>query len=132
MTADTTFLAHGESRYVALTTFRRDGRPVTTPVWVARDGDALLVTTPAGSGKVKRLRNDDAVTIQPCSRFGKVKDGTAPARGRATVLPAADHDRLAPVIRRKYPIEYRVFMLVERIASRGKREQRLILRLRPD
>jgi hypothetical protein len=44
-------------RFVSLTTFRRDGTPVATPVWIARDGDALVVTTPADSGKVKRLRS---------------------------------------------------------------------------
>ncbi|MDT0352926.1 PNPOx family protein [Pseudonocardia charpentierae] len=31
-------------RFVSLTTFRRDGTPVATPVWIARDGDALVVT----------------------------------------------------------------------------------------
>ena len=35
----------GQSRYIRLTTFRRDGTPVPTPVWQVRDGDRLLVIT---------------------------------------------------------------------------------------
>jgi hypothetical protein len=32
----------GDSRYIALTTYRRDGRPVTTPVWaVPLEGEVL-------------------------------------------------------------------------------------------
>ncbi|MDT7579905.1 MAG: uncharacterized protein QOK35_1169, partial [Pseudonocardiales bacterium] len=44
-----------DEQFVSLSTFRRSGAPVATPVWIARDGDALVVTTIADSGKVKRL-----------------------------------------------------------------------------
>ena len=37
--------------YVSLTTFRRTGVPVSTPVWAAPDGDSLLVWTRTESGK---------------------------------------------------------------------------------
>jgi Pyridoxamine 5'-phosphate oxidase len=41
--------AHGDSRYLALTTYRRDGRPVTTPVWfVALDGKIYVPGRPSG------------------------------------------------------------------------------------
>jgi hypothetical protein len=52
-------------QFVSVTTFRRDGTPVPTPVWIAQDGDALVVTTPAGTGKVKRLRHDPRVEPAP-------------------------------------------------------------------
>ncbi len=42
------------SMFVLLTTYRRDGEAVPTPVWIADDGERLLVTTGAASGKVKR------------------------------------------------------------------------------
>ena len=64
-----------DHRFVSLTTFRRSGTPVATPVWIARDGDALVVTTIVDSGKVKRARRDPRVELQPCTRRGTVADG---------------------------------------------------------
>ena len=52
--------ALGDERFISLTTFLRSGNAVSTPVWIARDGDVLAVTTPAMSGEVKRLRNSPA------------------------------------------------------------------------
>jgi PPOX class probable F420-dependent enzyme len=116
------FIAMGEEKFVSLTTFRRTGAPVSTPVWVARDGDTLVVTTPAGSGKVKRIRRDARVELRPCGRTGKVDPGAATVGGRAVVLddPAA-HDRVAGAVRRKYGLEYLLVMGVERVARRESR-----------
>jgi hypothetical protein len=126
-----TFLALESERFVALTTFRRDGTPVTTPVWIARDGDDLLVTTPSDSGKVKRLRRDDSVRLQPCSRVGRIKPGTVIQTGRAAIQSEADEQRQAGRFREKYGLEYRLFLVVERIMKRGN-APRLLLRIRPD
>ncbi|HEX7662619.1 MAG TPA: PPOX class F420-dependent oxidoreductase [Pseudonocardiaceae bacterium] len=54
------------SRYVLLTTFRKDGRAVPTPVWAARDGQDLVIWTAANTGKIKRLRNNGTVEVSPC------------------------------------------------------------------
>ena len=119
----------GREPFVSLTTFRRSGAPVSTPVWVARDGETLVVTTPSGSGKVKRVRHTPRVELRPCSRTGTVAPGAAVTTAVAEVVsePGAV-DRLGALVRRKYPVEYRVMMLVERIAARGSRD-RVILRL---
>ena len=74
-------------RFISLTTFRRSGEPVPTPVWIARDGDTLVVTTPAESGKVKRLRHHSRVELRPCSRTGRVPAGTARSPGRRRTSP---------------------------------------------
>ena len=67
--------------YVSLATFRRNGRAVETPVWVAGAGDRLYVFSEAKAGKVKRLRNDPRVRLAPCDVRGGVRgewhDGTA-------------------------------------------------------
>ena len=47
-------------QYMALTTYRRSGAGVPTPVWFAQDGDRLFIVTQDGSGKVKRIRNNAA------------------------------------------------------------------------
>ena len=76
----------GAAQYVLLTTFRRDGRAVPTPLWVARDADALVVWTPADAGKVKRLRNRADVTVAPCTFRGEPTGpsvvGTATEKGK--------------------------------------------------
>jgi PPOX class probable F420-dependent enzyme len=114
--------ALADERYVSLTTFRRSGEPVATPVWVARDGDALVVLTPDGTGKVKRLRNDGRAELRPCSRTGRVAPGTPGTPGHATVLTApADAGRVAALMRAKYGLEYRVFRVVEPLVRRGGR-----------
>ncbi|GAB3669676.1 PPOX class F420-dependent oxidoreductase [Actinocorallia lasiicapitis] len=70
-------LARG--KYLLVTTFRKDGRAVPTPVWVIRDGDALGVWTVADSGKVKRIRNNPEVRIGPCDLRGNPTGEDFPA-----------------------------------------------------
>ena len=122
-----TFAALGDERFVSLTTFRRSGVPVATPVWVARDGHDLVVTTPADSGKVKRLRHDARIELRPCTRTGRVDPQAAAVSGVAEVLTDESGREL---IRRKYGLEYRVVMAVERLTRAGRRP-RVLLRIRP-
>lgn len=42
----------GTAKYVSLTTFRKDGTPVATPLWAALDGDRLVLWTRTESWKV--------------------------------------------------------------------------------
>lgn len=131
MPADRTFTALGDQRFLSLTTFRKSGEPVSAPVWVGRDGETLVVTTPANSGKVKRLRNDPRVELRPCGRFGKVKSGAEPVSGVAEIVTApASQKRPRDLIRKKYGLEYRIVMGIERLRRSGN-EERLILRIRP-
>ena len=68
-----------QKQFVLLTTFRRDGRAVPTPVWIVPLDDGLGIWTPGSSGKVKRIRRSGAVTLAPCDRRGTPldKEGTA-------------------------------------------------------
>ncbi|MBO0983046.1 PPOX class F420-dependent oxidoreductase [Rathayibacter sp. SD072] len=115
--------------FVSLTTFRKTGVGVSTPVWIARDGDDLIVTTPRTSGKVKRLRNDPRVTLVPCDRRGRVKEGAPVVEASARIVSDEDTvERLGRVFLGKYRLEYRVFMVIERLVSRGDRT-RVMLRI---
>ena len=70
------------SQYVALTTYRLDGRAVVTPVWAAaRDGRLLIFSNPA-AGKMKRLRNSTRASIAPCTWNGKLTGAQLPATAR--------------------------------------------------
>lgn len=117
----TNFETLAASRYVSLTTFRRDGTPVSTPVWVTRDGDALVVVTGADSGKVRRIRANASVTLAPCDVRGRVHGEAVAAR--ATVLDASDTRRITGLIRRRYG-------LVGWLFSRGSEAGRLGLSIR--
>ena len=57
--------------YVQLTTFRRDGRAVPTPVHLVVDGDAGFFRTWDVAGKAKRLRHTSAVRIAPATFRGR-------------------------------------------------------------
>ncbi len=127
--------AIGRTPYVALTTYRRSGAGVTTPVWIAPTPEGLVVTTGAASGKVKRIRNDARVALQPCGRFGDVAAGAPEVAAVAAVLgPAEDHPEATGVLRRKYGLQYALITVAERLASRrrGVAPERVILRLVPD
>jgi uncharacterized protein len=118
----------GAEKFVALTTFKRDGEGVSTPMWIAREGSELLAWTHADSWKVKRVRRDPRVTLVPCNRVGKVADGDQHVVGQAEVV--ADPTRVARVeemIRRKYGLQYRAVTFVERIAALGRRKDRVAL-----
>jgi uncharacterized protein len=74
--------------FASLTTFRRNGTPVHTPVWFALEEGRIYVVTTADSGKVKRIRNDPRVLLGPCTARGKTLGPEA--GGTARILPAAE------------------------------------------
>jgi uncharacterized protein len=120
----------GEEKFVQLTTFRRDGTPVPTPVWVATGPDgSLVVTTPTGSGKVKRLRHTPEVELRPCSRRGAVPDG-APVVAAFAVVDASEETVTSThrTMGAKYGLEFRLVMGVERLLRRGPVD-RVVLRI---
>jgi len=121
----------GREKFVSLTTFRRSGNAVSTPVWIAQDGDALVVTAAEQTGKVKRLHNDPRVQLRPCSRTGRVRDHSITVSGTAEILTDdQSRSRLIEVIRRKYGLEFRVVMAIERLTRSGP-AMRVILRITP-
>lgn len=98
----------GEPKYILLTTFRRDGTPVATPVWCVRDGRTLRVTTQGSSGKARRIRNDPRVMVAPCDMRGRPK-GPA-VRGTARIDDPERSAVTARLISRRYGLLGR-FML---------------------
>jgi PPOX class probable F420-dependent enzyme len=91
-----------EQKTVVLTTFRKDGTPVGTPVSIAVDGDRAVVRSFEHAGKVKRLRNTPVVEIAPSTTRG-VLTGTA-LRAEARPLTGPEWSQAAHLLRRKYPL----------------------------
>jgi uncharacterized protein len=90
----------GSEKYVLLTTYRKDGSPVATPVWVLPDGAGVAIWTETRSYKVKRVRNDPRVTVAACDIRGKVRGETV--EGTARIVSDAERDHFAKVLGRKY------------------------------
>src|SRR5215510_3318562 len=97
---DTTVDSLGRAQYARVTTYRRDGRAVPTPLWVVRDGDAVAVWTPTKSGKVKRIRRSGAVLVCPCDFRGNPRDEQMV--GTAVILDADGTARVRGLLARKY------------------------------
>jgi uncharacterized protein len=126
--SDSALAALGDEQFLSLTTFRKSGERVSSPMWVARDGHALIMFTPQASGKVKRLRNNPRVELRPCGRFGRVEDGVEPVAGVAEVLTdEASLERATGFIRRKYGLGYRVVMGIERLMKSGQEKRGILL-----
>jgi len=107
-----------------LTTFRRDGTPVATPVWVVKlDGDTVGFWTSSGSGKAKRLAHTTRVTVQPCDVRGRVKQGSAPMDATARVVTGSELDAIRERVIAKYGFATKLTKAVGTLTGivRGKR-----------
>ncbi|AOR30241.1 PPOX class F420-dependent enzyme [Streptomyces fodineus] len=103
----------GSGKYLLVTSYRKNGTPVPTPVWVVRDGDALGVWTAADSFKVKRIRRRADVLVGPCDLRGNPTGEPLPAT--AEIADAATTARYRDLIARKYGIIGRLTLLGSRL-----------------
>jgi PPOX class probable F420-dependent enzyme len=112
-------MAHalGDEAYVSLASYRRDGREVRTPVWVARDGAELVVYTNRNSGKVKRIRREGRVRLAACDARGKVRGEWLEASARLRDEPAARERGITAIVR-KYGWQAQLVMLGARLFGR--------------
>ncbi|GGX19783.1 PPOX class F420-dependent oxidoreductase [Streptomyces lomondensis] len=110
---DTALDRLGAGTYLLITSYRRNGTPVATPVWVVRDGDALGVWTPADSWKVKRIRNRADVLVGPCDRRGNPTGDQVPAT--AEICDPATTARYRRLIARKYGLTGRLTLFGSRL-----------------
>lgn len=76
--------ALGSGKYLLITSYRKNGTGVATPVWVVRDGTALGAWTVADSWKVKRIRNRADVLVGPCDVRGRPTGSRSPVRPRSS------------------------------------------------
>ena len=67
-------------RYLSVTSFKRDGTGVATPVWFVSDGRRLFALTDLHSAKVRRIRRNPRVLVAACRVDGKLRSEPVPAR----------------------------------------------------
>jgi uncharacterized protein len=87
-------------KYISLTTFRKNGAAVATPVWFGEESGKLYVMTRSDMGKTKRIRNNSQVRVAPCTIRGKVTGPDFAALAR--ILPLEGHAHARQTVNRKY------------------------------
>ncbi len=92
------------AKYISLTTFKKDGAAVCTPLWFAESSGKLYFMTRNDSWKYKRIRNNPRVSVAPCTIRGTVTG--AEIAGRVRILPADGWSAARAVLRRKYWLLY--------------------------
>jgi PPOX class probable F420-dependent enzyme len=110
------------ARYVSLTTYKRDGTGVASPVWITGDAGHLALMTGSDSWKAKRLARNPAVQVEVCDARGRVAPGAYRATGTATV--STDTARLEEIERQlaaKYGIQYRLIGLLDAVRNLQRR-----------
>jgi len=90
-------------KYLSITTYKRDGTAVATPVWFVQQDGRLLVETDAATGKVKRVRLNPAVRVAECTASGRLRGEQVSAV--AELLPDAEAARVHQLLERKYRVE---------------------------
>lgn len=117
-------MALADEKYMLLTTFRRTGTGVSSPVWVVPlDGGAVGFYTSSGSGKAKRLAHTARVTVQPCDARGRLKAGTAVTEGTARVTSGAELEVIAGKVKDKYGVMMPITRFLNTLGGIVKRKR---------
>ncbi|GAA2556003.1 PPOX class F420-dependent oxidoreductase [Winogradskya consettensis] len=90
------------SKQVSLTTYRKDGTPVSTPVWQVTEGDTMTIVSEAEAWKVKRIRNNPGVEVTACDIRGRITPGAQPLPGTARLLDDAETRTARDLLARRY------------------------------
>jgi PPOX class probable F420-dependent enzyme len=117
-------MALDDAKYIRFTTFRRDGTPVSTPVWIVQLDDGKFgFWTSSGSGKAKRLAHTARVTLQPSDGRGRVKQGAPVVDGTAELVTGTEFEIIRARVVAKYGFMTKITKLLGTAigAARGKR-----------
>jgi PPOX class probable F420-dependent enzyme len=102
MSTTSPFEQLSDKRAVLLTTYRRNGAPVATPVNIAVEGDHAYVRSWRSAGKTKRIEHEATVEVAPSTYRGTP---TGPAiHARAHVVEGNEAKHAAELIDHKYRI----------------------------
>ena len=113
-------------KYALLTSFRRSGEGVPTPVWFGIHDWRMFVRTGREDGKVKRIRREGRVHVAPCNFRGRPLG--PPVTGTARVLGADEEAAAERALEANYGLGRRLY---ERGAAPGP-EKSLYLEIRAD
>jgi len=109
-----------DEKYVAFTTFRKDGTPKPLPVWIVdADEGRLGFITASTTWKVKRLTNNPRVEVQPSDSRGRVKPDSQPTSGTAEVITGSGFEAMKAKVSDKYGFQLKLINFIHSLP--GKR-----------
>jgi PPOX class probable F420-dependent enzyme len=114
---------------VLVTTYRRDGRPVSTPVSLAVDGDHAYLRSFEQAGKTRRIRHNPRVDIAPSTARGRPTGPGIQATARR--LEGAESWRAARLLARKHPLLHGVLVPLTHRLGRAKTGKTVHFQLTP-
>lgn len=109
-------------QFFALRTFRQDGTPVSTPIWLAPANDRWYGYTPVRSWKVQRIAHNSNVQVAASDFDGEPRSDWR--AGRARILPRSELSAARRALLAKYRTKFLLFMfatLLGRPRRRGGR-----------
>ena len=117
-------------QFMSLTTFRKSGEAVATPVWFAPDGAGhIYLTTGTVAGKLKRIHNNAEVRMVASDAKGSAVDGQPPLSGYAREVLPEEHAKAEATLLQKYGEQYTAF--IARIAGNSL-SGRTYIEIRPE
>ena len=109
-----------DEAYVSLATYRRDGREVRTPVWIAQLGTHYYCFSAGQAGKVKRIRANGRARLAACDLRGRIRGDGIDARARL-IEDAQLKEEVYAALRRKYGWQMRLGDFFARLSGRYQR-----------
>ncbi len=100
---------------VALTTFRRNGEARTVPVGIVPFGDGVAMTTGSQTWKLKRLRNDPRVELQPCNGRGVITEGSTKVTGKGRQASDEEFAEVLKAVKAKYGLQVTFMILLGKV-----------------
>lgn len=111
-------------RFVSLTTFRKTGKEIRTPVWIAEANGKLYIYSEGRAGKVKRTRANGKARLAECDMRGNLLGDFVEAKGRVVTDPE-EHALGLRVLKEKYGWQMGIANFVSRLF--GKYSKRAVL-----
>ena len=113
-----------QEQYINLSTRKRDGSFVDTPVWFAREGETnnYYIFSMKNAGKIKRIRNFSDVKVAPCTGLGKLKSDWMDAKAELINEPEKIKFSFS-VLRGKYGFRFRISDFFSKIFGRYHKRQ---------
>lgn len=118
----------GDEKYVSFTSVKRNGEEVSLPVWVVRFSPNEVAFTSSGDAwKVKRVRANAQVSLQPCDFRGRLLEGGTKVHGTARVVTPQENPQdltsVEKAVTKKYGIIARFVNLSSFLKGMFRREK---------
>ena len=113
-------------QFMNLITYRKSGVEVRTPVWFVQDGTNLYVMTGKDAGKIKRIRNNPSIVVEPSDRTGKTLGDAVTAQAQVISDPAVEA-RAVTLLNQKYGFMKRMFDLMALLSGGLKNRAYIVI-----